>query len=222
VLRAVLRALPDVLARPVANLERIAVVKHDGDLLEPLPMIRDPATRTRRVDGAAGLHAPVRPPAAGALHDAHAPAARGGRAGRDDAARRVGILERRAPFGDRFGTIASHVPTYTVFVDRPGRIAALWPTVDEITASTGWSPRRSCRPTASAPGTSSTAAHGAQQRRGRQAVSPLRQSDVAQGPTVPTAVPPAGGSAEDEWARRLVDEIRDFARTHDRPRRSSA
>ena len=42
VLERVLRALPDVLARPVANLERIAVVKHDGDLLEPLPMIRDP------------------------------------------------------------------------------------------------------------------------------------------------------------------------------------
>jgi PII-like signaling protein len=41
VLRRVLEALPDVLARPVANLERIAVVKHDGDLLEPLPLIND-------------------------------------------------------------------------------------------------------------------------------------------------------------------------------------
>ena len=41
VLRRVLQALPDVLARPVANLERIAVVKHDGDLLEPLPLIED-------------------------------------------------------------------------------------------------------------------------------------------------------------------------------------
>jgi PII-like signaling protein len=40
-LRRVLQALPDVLARPVANLERIAVVKHDGDLLEPLPLITD-------------------------------------------------------------------------------------------------------------------------------------------------------------------------------------
>jgi PII-like signaling protein len=41
VLERVLQALPDVLVRPVANLERIAVVKHDGDLLEPLPLISD-------------------------------------------------------------------------------------------------------------------------------------------------------------------------------------
>ena len=41
VLQRVLLALPDVLARPVANLERIAVVKHDGELLEPLPLITD-------------------------------------------------------------------------------------------------------------------------------------------------------------------------------------
>ena len=37
-------------------------------------------------------------------------------------------------------------------------------------------------------------------------------SEVAQGPTVATRIPPGGGSAEDEWARRLVEEIREFAR----------
>jgi PII-like signaling protein len=41
VLRRVLQALPDVLRRPIANLERIAMVKHDGDLLEPLPLVHD-------------------------------------------------------------------------------------------------------------------------------------------------------------------------------------
>ena len=40
-------------------------------------------------------------------------------------------------FGDRLGTIASHVPTYTVFVDRPSAIAEIWPIVDEITAEHG-------------------------------------------------------------------------------------
>src|SRR4051794_9185904 len=40
VLRRALGELPDVLDRPVANLERIAIVKHDGELLEPLPSSR--------------------------------------------------------------------------------------------------------------------------------------------------------------------------------------
>ena len=31
-------------------------------------------------------------------------------------------------------TFASHLPTYTVFVDRPRKIAELWPMVDEITS----------------------------------------------------------------------------------------
>ena len=48
--------------------------------------------------------------------------------------------ERRlnhVPFGDRFGTLRSHVPTYTVLVERPRTLARIWPVVDEITAEHG-------------------------------------------------------------------------------------
>ena len=83
-LRRVLQALPDVLARPVANLERIAVVKHDGDLLEPLPLIYDSGHgRPPGVDGAPRIHPPVR---TGPTAAPSTPTSRGG-------------YERRAPPG---------------------------------------------------------------------------------------------------------------------------
>ena len=37
----------------------------------------------------------------------------------------------------RFGTLASHVPTYTVYVDRPQKVAEVWPLIDEVTAEHG-------------------------------------------------------------------------------------
>ena len=48
-----------------------------------------------------------------------------------------GFSSDERPFGDRFGTLASHVPTYSVLVDRPSKIADIWPIVDEITAQHG-------------------------------------------------------------------------------------
>ena len=220
VLERVLRALPDVLARPVANLERIAVEKHDGDLLEPLPMIRDPGDEDPPVWMALRVY--TRQSArsgGGALYTTLTRRLReAGAAGVTTLRGEWGFSSDERPFGDRFGTIASHVPTYTVFVDRPGRIAALWPTVDEITAEHG------VVTAAFVPAYRERAGHiqhGRLTVRSSDEVARLYRrsgmSDVAQGPTVPTAVPPAGGSAEDEWARRLVEEIRDFAVTHDRP-----
>ena len=35
------------------------------------------------------------------------------------------------------GTVASHRPTYTVYIDRPEKIAKIWPAIDELTASHG-------------------------------------------------------------------------------------
>lgn len=49
----------------------------------------------------------------------------------------MGFSSDERPYGDRFGTLTSHVPTYTVMVDRPRRVAELWPLVDEITAEHG-------------------------------------------------------------------------------------
>jgi PII-like signaling protein len=138
-LRAV-RALPDALARPVANLERIAVVKHDGEVLEPLPLIAD--------DGAAdeppvwmAIRVYTRQSArthGGAVYTVLTRRLReAGAAGVTTVRGEWGFSGDERPFGDRFGTVASHVPTYTVLVDRPARIAELWPIVDEITAEHG-------------------------------------------------------------------------------------
>jgi PII-like signaling protein len=139
VLRRVLQALPELLTRPVANLERIAVVKHDGKLLDPLPLIDDPhegdppvwmalrvyTRQSARTKGSAIYTALTR-----RLREA-------GAAGITTVRGEWGFSSDERPFGDRFGTLASHVPTYTVFVDRPRKIAQIWPIVDEITAEHG-------------------------------------------------------------------------------------
>ena len=94
----VLHALPDVLARPVANLERIAVRQARRRAARAAAADRRPRRRPAGLDRAARLHAPVR--AGGRrrdLHDAHPPAAEAGAAGVTTRARRVGVLERRAP-----------------------------------------------------------------------------------------------------------------------------
>ena len=139
VLRRVLQTLPELLIRPVANLERIAVVKHDGEHLDPLPLIDDPndgdppvwialrvyTRQSARTNGSAIYTALTR-----RLREA-------GAAGITTVRGEWGFSSDERPFGDRFGTLASHVPTYTVLVDRPRKIAEIWPIVDEITAEHG-------------------------------------------------------------------------------------
>jgi PII-like signaling protein len=139
VLSRALRALPDVLVRPVANLERIAVLKHDGAALEPLPQIGDDGTgeppawialriytrQSARADGGAVYTTLTR-----GLR-------RAGAAGVTTLRGEWGFSSDERPFGDRFGTLTAHTPTYTVLVDRPSRIASVWPVVDEATADHG-------------------------------------------------------------------------------------
>jgi PII-like signaling protein len=127
-LTRVLHVLPDVVERPVANLERIAVLKHDGEALEPLPRPADSlwiALRVYARRSNAIFTALTR-----RLRAADA-------AGVTTVLGEWGFSADERPFGDRFGTIASHVPTYTVLVDRPERIAELWPVVDEVTERHG-------------------------------------------------------------------------------------
>ncbi len=138
VLRKVLSALPGVLRRPIANLERIAVVKHDGDLLEPLPMVTDlddepPVWMALRMYTRASAHVQ-----GGAMYTTLTRRLRrGGGAGITTLRGEWGFSSDERPFGDRIATLASHMPTYTVFVDRPRKIAELWPMVDEITSHHG-------------------------------------------------------------------------------------
>jgi PII-like signaling protein len=138
VLQKVLSELPGVLRRPIATLERIAIVKHDGERLEPLPMVTDledapPVWLAVRVYTRASAHVH-----GGALYSTLTRRVRrAGGAGITTLRGEWGFSSDERPFGDRVATLASHLPTYTVFVDRPRKIAELWPTVDEITSQHG-------------------------------------------------------------------------------------
>jgi PII-like signaling protein len=138
VLQNVLRELPGVLRRPIANLERIAVVKHDGEHLEPLPLVSDledepPVWMAVRVYTRASAHVH-----GGSLYTTLTRRLRqAGGAGITTLRGEWGFSSDERPFGDRLATVASHLPTYTVLVDRPRKIAELWPLVDEITSEHG-------------------------------------------------------------------------------------
>ncbi len=129
-----------------------------------------------------------------------------------------GFSSDERPFGDRFGTIASHVPTYTVLVDRPGRIAELWPIVDEITAEHG---------VVTAAFVPAYRERAGQEQHGRLAVRSAEDvaalyrahavSGTAQTPAVSARAVTDSTSLEDQWARSLTEQIQEFAETHDRP-----
>jgi PII-like signaling protein len=220
-LRRTLQALPDVLARPVANLERIAVVKHDGELLDPLPLIHDssdgdpPVWMALRVYTRQSAHAD-----GGALYTVLTRRLReAGAAGITTVRGEWGFSSDEQPFGDRFGTIGSHAPTYTVFVDRPRRIAEIWPIVDEITARHG---------VVTAVLVPAYRERAGEIVRGRLTVHSTEDiaelyrtqaaPQAAYGPTVLTRIPTEPHTPEEDWARTLVAEIEEFAATHARPR----
>jgi PII-like signaling protein len=221
VLRRVLQALPEVLRRAVANLERIAVVKHDGDLLEPLPLVHDEgegeppvwmALRVYTRQSAQADGGPIYTTLTRRLRAA-------GAAGITTVRGEWGFSSDERPFGHRLGTLRGHVPTYTVIVDRPSKIAELWPIVDEITAEHG------VVTAAFVPAYRERAGqveHGRLTVHSAEDVADLYRSqarrDVAPGPTGVTEIPPGSVAAEDDWARTLVAEIREFAASHDRPR----
>jgi PII-like signaling protein len=220
VLRRVLSALPDVLPRPVANLERIAVVKRDGDLLEPLPLIHDSGEGDPPVWMALRVYTRQSAQAnGGAIYTTLTRRLReAGAAGITTLRGEWGFSSDERPFGDRFGTLASHVPTYTVLVDRPSRIAEIWPIVDEVTA------RHGVVTAAFVPAYRERAGiveHGRLTVRSAQDVAAMYRhhaaSQVAQGPTATASIPTDPVTEEDAWARMVVTEIQEFAASHDRP-----
>jgi len=133
-----LRSLPhlhEVLARPFVTLERIAQLKHDGELLEPPPQvpagldvwqtIRVYTRRTAQVNGR-----PLYSELTRRLRE------RGG-AGATTILGDWGFSSDEAPHGDILGRVASHRPTYSVYIDRPSAVAEMWPVIDELTAEHG-------------------------------------------------------------------------------------
>jgi PII-like signaling protein len=220
VLRRVLETLPTVLDRPIANLERIAVVKHDGDLLEPLPLIRDSGADDPAVWMAMRVYTRQSAQAdGGAIYTTLTRRLReAGAAGVTTVRGEWGFSQDERPFGDRFGTFASHLPTYTVFVDRPSKIAEVWPAVDEITAEHG------VVTAAFVPAYRERAGeveHGSLTVRSPEDLAALYRrdaaTDVAQRPTGIGWTRGEARTEEEAWASGLVDEIQEFAVTHHRP-----
>jgi PII-like signaling protein len=136
------RSLPQLaqlLAEPIVTLEPIAQLKHDGELLEPPPAeghaggdgpdvwqtIRVYTRRSAQVNGRA-LHSEL----VRCLREA-------GAAGATTILGDWGFSSDERPHGDRLGRVTSHRPTYTVYIDRPQKVAEVWPLLDELTAEHG-------------------------------------------------------------------------------------
>jgi PII-like signaling protein len=221
VLRRVLGELPGVLREPLANLERIAVVKHDGTLLEPLPLIPDDLAEEN-------------PPAWLALRVYTRQSARaGGQAVSEALTRRLrvagaagvttlrgewGFSSDEHPFGERLGGLVGQAPTYTVLVDRPGRIAELWPIIDEVTATHGVVTAALVPAYRERAG---TVGHGRLRVAGREELAALGRTQAAAAGPAPVSIATrwAGADApEREWATRMLEQIDEFAHAHDRPR----
>ncbi|HEX7291946.1 MAG TPA: DUF190 domain-containing protein [Conexibacter sp.] len=138
-LRRSLPQLAQIVAEPIVTLEPIAQLKHDGELLEPPPTvpragldgpgvwqtIRVYTRRSAQANGRA-LHSEL----VRCLREA-------GAAGATTILGDWGFSSDERPYGDRLGSVTSHRPTYTVYVDRPQKVAEVWPLLDELTAEHG-------------------------------------------------------------------------------------
>jgi PII-like signaling protein len=137
-LRGSLPHLAEVLDDPIVTLEGIAQVKHDGEQLEPLSApLRgrdgDDVWQTIRVYTRRTSHFRGRP-----LYSELTRRLRmAGAAGATTILGDWGFSSDERPHGDRLGRIASHRPTYTVYIDRPDKVAEVWPLVDEVTGEHG-------------------------------------------------------------------------------------
>ena len=112
---------------PHAWLQPVALLKHAGEQLAPLPSadgwqaIRVYSRRTHPAGGGALTRRLRQVDAAGAT----------------TLLGEWGFTGGERPFGDRLGRIASHRPTCTVYIDRAENVAEHWPIIDELTAEHG-------------------------------------------------------------------------------------
>ena len=203
------RALPhlaEVLDEPIVNLEPIAQVKHDGELLEPPPSPAGPAQadtwqtirvytrRSAEVNGRALYSELTR-----SLREV-------GAAGATTILGDWGFSSDERPHGDKPGRVVSHLPTYTIYIDRPDKVAEVWPLIDELTAEHGI--------------VTSLLVPGYRERAGETVRGTLEVPAQVELPPRPGAglriagpswgVPDRGG--ESPWLRDLQDRVREFAR----------
>jgi PII-like signaling protein len=136
VLQRALPLLRELLPRPVVSLEGTALVKHDGDSIEPMPIIPTTDRNIPEIWQALRIYTRQSAQFEGrALYTELTRRLRSaGAAGVTTILGEWGFSSDEPPYGDKLGTLASHVPTYTVYIDHPQKVAEVWPIVDEVTA----------------------------------------------------------------------------------------
>lgn len=138
ILRQALPALQASLQNPVVTIEGIEQLKHDGEVLAPLPTwendpdepdvwhtLRVHTRRSAQVNGRSLYSELTR-----RLREV-------GAAGATTILGEWGFSSDERPHGDRLGRLASHTPSYTVYIDRADKVAEVWPIVDDLTAEHG-------------------------------------------------------------------------------------
>lgn len=135
-LLACVRELGSILDAPIASIEAIDVLKHDGQALMAPPAtggdgpttwraVSVYARRTARVDGR-----PLYSELTRRLREQ-------GAAGATTVLGDWGFSSDERPHGDRLGRLASHLPTLTLTVDEPERLARVWSAIDDATSRHG-------------------------------------------------------------------------------------
>lgn len=138
---AALPVLDGMLRRPLLTLERVRLLKRDGLPLAPprRPPDEDPSGLGlwHKITVYTGEDSPS-PDGYGPLYVELVRALReAGASGATVLGGVWGYSGAGAPHGDRFLALRRRVPVVCISVERPHRMAALWPIVDRITAGSG-------------------------------------------------------------------------------------
>jgi PII-like signaling protein len=131
--------LGSILHRPLFTVERISVLKRDGERLNSVGEHADDDNERARVWQKLTIYTSEQARLGG--HPLYVELIR--RLRRENAAGATAIRGvwgyhgDHAPHGDRLLSLRRHVPVVTILVDRPSAIRRLWPILDEATAEHG-------------------------------------------------------------------------------------
>ena len=140
---AIAAALPElegIFRRPVVALERVSVVKRDGERLgEPFHVAEHDRFSGLPVWQKVTVHAEQQAQVGG--HPLYVELVhrlrREGAAGATVLRAATGFYGAREPARDRLLALRRNVPVYTVIVDSPDRVRRWWPAVDDVTRESG-------------------------------------------------------------------------------------
>lgn len=139
VLTRVLPLLAELLAAPLITLERVALVKHEGEALEPFPV----GSRGDR-GGTGSWQSLEIYSRRNSTYEGRAIYAemtrrlrRLGAAGVTTISGEWGFSSEETPHGDKLWTTDSYLPTCTRYIDHSQKMLEVWPVIDELTSEHG-------------------------------------------------------------------------------------